>query len=131
MTKKDRRVTQSKASEQSPATADEVYVLYIKFLLPIIIGLAVFGAGHAMAYGGSGPGSGGTPMADVLCLIVDWFSGNLGRGLATIGVSAVAIGAIFGKVSWGLALTVMVGVAVMFGASDILFQLRIIRTSVC
>lgn len=73
----------------------------------------------------------GTPLADVLCYIIDWLHGNLGSGLATLGVSAVAVGAIFGKVSWGLALTVVVGVGVMFGAADILVQAGAISGDVC
>jgi type IV secretion system protein VirB2 len=93
------------------------------------IGLVLFGACQAWAYGGLG--SGGTPMADVLCEIVNWFSGNLGRGLATIGISAVSVGAVFGKVSWGLALTVVVGVAVMFGATELLINIGIISAGVC
>lgn len=129
-------MTQSNAAERSTRrstfTVDVIYVAYIRLISFIIIGLLVFGADHAVAYGGGGGGGPvGTPMADVLCLIVNWFSGNLGRGLATIGVSAAAVGAIFGKISWGLALTVMVGVAVMFGASDILVQMRVISAGVC
>ncbi len=72
-----------------------------------------------------------TPMAYVLCEIVDWFQGNLGRGLATIGVSAIAIGAIFGKISWGLALTVGVGVVVMFGATAALIEIGVIGAGIC
>ena len=59
-------------------------------------------------------------MSDVLCLIVGWFNGNLGAGLATIAISAVGIGAIFGKMTWGLALTVGVGVSVMFSATTLI-----------
>jgi type IV secretory pathway VirB2 component (pilin) len=131
------RVIQSKAAERttrrSAFIADVICTVYNRFISLIIIGLIVLNSGSASAggYGGGGGGPVGTPMADVLCLIVNWFSGNLGHGLATIGISAVAVGAIFGKVSWGLALTVMVGVAVMYGASDILVQLNIISAGVC
>lgn len=95
-----------------------------------IIAFNVLLSTAANAYGPPSPAF-GTPMADVLCEIVNWFLGNLGRGLATIGVSAVAIGAIFGKVSWGLALTVAVGIAVMFGASALLIQVGILTSGVC
>lgn len=67
----------------------------------------------------------GSPMGDVLCLIVDWMVGNLGWGLATIGISAVGIGAILGKISWGVAFTVMVGCVVMLNATLIVAQMGI------
>ena len=61
-----------------------------------------------------------TPMGDVLCAIVDFvIYGNLGRGLATLAIIIVGVGAMLGKVSWGLAITVGVGISVMFGAYDI------------
>jgi type IV secretory pathway VirB2 component (pilin) len=67
----------------------------------------------------------GTPMGDVLCLIVDWMCGNLGQGLATIGISVIGIGACLGKVSWGMALTVMTGCIVMLNATYVVASLGI------
>jgi type IV secretory pathway VirB2 component (pilin) len=55
----------------------------------------------------------------VLCTLADFAHGNIGRGLATLGVMIVAIGAILGKVSWGLAITVAVGIAGLFNAPAI------------
>lgn len=52
----------------------------------------------------------------VLCNVVSFFMGNIGRGLATLAVIALGVGALFGKVSWGLAVTVGVGIGAMFGA---------------
>ena len=60
-----------------------------------------------------------TPMGDVLCSVVDFFYGNLGRGLATLAIIVLGVGALLGKTSWGLALTVGVGISVMFGAEEI------------
>jgi len=67
----------------------------------------------------------GTPMGDVLCLIVDWMCGNLGQGLATIGISVIGIGACLGKISWGMALTVGVGCIVMLNATSVVASLGI------
>jgi type IV secretory pathway VirB2 component (pilin) len=61
-----------------------------------------------------------TPMGFVLCQIAGFFYGNLGRGLSTLAIIVVGVGATLGKVSWGLAVTVAVGIAVMGGANDIL-----------
>lgn len=58
----------------------------------------------------------GTPMGDVLCIVVGWMSGNMARGLSTLAVVMVGIGATIGKVSWGLAITVAIGISVMVNA---------------
>jgi len=57
-----------------------------------------------------------TPMGDVLCRIVGMVYGNMGRGLATLAVLVIGVGATLGKTSWGLAMTVAVGIAVIFNA---------------
>ena len=59
------------------------------------------------------------PMGDILCAITGFFKGNTGRALATIAVTVIGIGALMGKVSWGMAIMVGVGVAVIFGAAGI------------
>jgi len=60
-----------------------------------------------------------TPMGNVLCTVVAWFTGNTGKGLATIAVTVIGIGALLGKVSWGMAMIVGIGVAIVFGAAGI------------
>ena len=74
----------------------------------------------------AGPPPPVTPMGDVLCTVIGWMTGNLGRGLATLAVSIIGVGAMLGKASWGLALTVGIGIAVIFNAPTIVFQLGII-----
>lgn len=60
-----------------------------------------------------------TPMGNVLCTVLAWFTGNTGKGLATIAVTVIGIGALLGKVSWGMAMIVGIGVAIVFGAAGI------------
>ena len=60
-----------------------------------------------------------TPMGNVLCTVVGWFTGNTGKGLATIAITIIGIGALLGKVSWGMAIIVGIGVAIVFGAAGI------------
>jgi type IV secretory pathway VirB2 component (pilin) len=55
-----------------------------------------------------------TPMGAVLMDILCWMYGSLGRGVATIGVISVGVAAALGKASWGLALTVGVGISIIF-----------------
>ncbi len=60
-----------------------------------------------------------TPVGNIFCTVVEWFTGNTGKGLATIAITIIGIGALLGKVSWGMALIVGLGVAVVFGAAGI------------
>lgn len=60
-----------------------------------------------------------TPMGNVLCTVVQWFTGNTGQGLATIAITVIGIGALLGKVSWGMAIIVGIGIAIVFGAAGI------------
>jgi type IV secretory pathway VirB2 component (pilin) len=85
-----------------------------KFLFMAFIAIAAYMILCAGAYAQTT-----TPMGDVLCTVVDFFYGNLGRGLATLAIIVLGVGALLGKTSWGLALTVGVGISVMFGAEDI------------
>lgn len=61
-----------------------------------------------------------TPIGNVFCTVRDWFTGNTGKGIATIAITIIGIGALLGKVSWGMAMIVGLGIAVVFGASGIL-----------
>lgn len=63
--------------------------------------------------------TGDTPMGNVLCTVTKWFTGNTGKGLATIAITVIGIGALLGKVSWGMAIIVGIGVAIVFGAAGI------------
>ncbi len=65
-----------------------------------------------------------TPMGEVLCTVTGWFTGNTGKGLATIAITVIGIGALLGKVSWGMAIIVGIGVAIVFGAAGIVNSLH-------
>ena len=60
-----------------------------------------------------------TPMGNVLCIVAGWFTGNTGKGLATIAITVIGVGALLGKVSWGMAMIIGIGVAIVFGAAGI------------
>lgn len=67
--------------------------------------------------------TGTSPMGNVLCNIVAIVYGNLGRGIATLAVVVIGVGATLGKTSWGLAMIVGVGIAVIFNAHNIVHML--------
>ncbi len=58
-----------------------------------------------------------TPIGAIYCLVAKWFTGNTGKGIATIAVTIIGIGALLGKVSWGMALIVGLGIALVFGGA--------------
>lgn len=62
-------------------------------------------------------------IGDLLCSVVEWFNGPVGAGIATLAIIMVGIGALMGKVSWGVAIIVGIGVAVIFGAGNIVQEL--------
>jgi len=65
----------------------------------------------------------GDTIGDVLCEVVGWFTGTTGKGIATLAIIVVGVGALMGKVSWGMAIIVAIGVAVIFGAPTIVDDL--------
>jgi type IV secretory pathway VirB2 component (pilin) len=73
--------------------------------------------------------SGPAALSDTLCKVVGWFQGPIGAGIATIAIIVVGIGALMGKVSWGMAIIVGLGVGIVFGADTIIQALG--ATSSC
>ena len=54
-----------------------------------------------------------------LCLVVQWMYGNIGRSIATLAVMIIGVGASLGKVTWGLAMTVAIGISIIFNAGTL------------
>ena len=72
--------------------------------------------------GAGGGGSGANDFGGVgvkLCQIVRAITGRIGRAIATIAVIFLGFGAFFGKVTWGLAVAVAIGIFAIFGAASI------------
>jgi type IV secretory pathway VirB2 component (pilin) len=67
--------------------------------------------------------AGGNKIGETVCKVVAWFTGKLGKGIATLAIIVVGIGALMGKLSWGMALVVAVGVIIVFGATTIVTEL--------
>jgi type IV secretory pathway VirB2 component (pilin) len=58
-------------------------------------------------------------IVNALCEVISWFLGDVGTAIATLAIIIIGIGALMGKVSWGMAIIVGLGVAVIFGAPTI------------
>jgi len=69
------------------------------------------------------PAMAGSTVGGILCSIYSEIQTDVGRGIATLAVASLGISALVGKVSWGMAIMVAVGVAVLFGADTILTNL--------
>lgn len=75
----------------------------------------------ALAFNGPEGDSG--VLGGLLCGVAAWFTGSVGQGIATLAIIVIGIGALMGKVSWGMAIIVGLGVAVIFGAPQIVEEL--------
>ena len=103
------------------AVSQDTLHAYYKLAALTVLSLAIYMALVTFAFASSN-----SPMGTILCNVVDMITqGNLGKGLATLGVIVVGVGAAIGKVSWGLAMTVAVGIAVTIRAPDVLTALQV------
>ena len=59
------------------------------------------------------------PISEAVCTIVSKLTGPVGRAVATVAVVFVGIGLFLGKMSWGLAIAVGIGIGAIFGAAQI------------
>ncbi len=56
----------------------------------------------------------------VLCRFVEILAGDVAKGIATVGIIFLGIAAFFGKLNWGLVVTIALGVMFIFGAHTII-----------
>ncbi len=56
---------------------------------------------------------------DTVCAIVGQLAGPVGRGIAAVAVIFLGFSLFMGKVTWGLALALGIGIAAIFGAPEI------------
>jgi len=58
-------------------------------------------------------------LATVMCNVLKVVTGNAGKAFAAFAIISVGIGFFTGKLSWGLMIGVVAGIAAMFGAASI------------
>ena len=61
----------------------------------------------------------GQGIANVLCHVIQVAQGATGKTIATLVIISMAIGLFLGKITWGVAIAVAVGMGVLFGANTI------------
>lgn len=98
---------QAQVSDEQPALMmKQMFISLLAFAIMLLMMQVAYATGVAQGQN--------SPMGEVLCNIVEIVYGNLGRGLASLAVIVIGVGATLGKTSWGLAMTVAVGIAVIF-----------------
>lgn len=85
-----------------------------------LLALALFAAAMLAPSAGFAGTTGDSPMGAVMCELIQWITGPTGRALATLAIIIIGVGALMGKVSWGMAIIVAIGIAIVFGAPTIL-----------
>lgn len=89
-----------------------------KVLLFFCVVAVVFGVSEdALASGGTT--NSGDEIGKKMCALVQSLSGGIAKAVATIAIIGVAGGLLMGKLNWPTALTVCVGVIIIFSAGKI------------
>ena len=58
-------------------------------------------------------------VTDVICNIVEELQGPVARGVAAFGIIFLGFSLFLGKITWGVALALGIGIAAIFGANEI------------
>lgn len=58
-------------------------------------------------------------ITDVICNAIGQLTGPVGRAIAVLIIISLAIALFLGKVTWGLAIAVAVGLGILFGANNV------------
>ena len=72
---------------------------------------------HFLYATGSPPST--NAISQVVCNVVSQLTGGIGQAISTVAVIFIGIGLFMGKISWGLALGIAIGMAMLFGAENI------------
>ncbi|PIR39870.1 MAG: hypothetical protein COV35_00170 [Alphaproteobacteria bacterium CG11_big_fil_rev_8_21_14_0_20_39_49] len=78
----------------------------------MLLALVALAPNEAMAADADG-------MGQVVCNIIDELQGPVARGVAAFGIIFLGFSLFLGKISWGVALALGIGIAAIFGAETI------------
>jgi type IV secretion system protein VirB2 len=70
-------------------------------------------------------------ITNILCNVTNIITGGVGRTIAILIVISLAIALFLGKVTWGMAIAVAVGMGVLFGAKDLVKAISGTDADVC
>ncbi|MFQ3306936.1 MAG: type IV secretory pathway VirB2 component (pilin) [Candidatus Midichloriaceae bacterium] len=81
--------------------------------------------------GGDTAAAAGKGISDVLCNVIQLAQGSIGKTIATLIIISMAMGLFLGKITWGVAIAVAVGMGVLFGADTVVGFLAGSTTPTC
>ncbi|AIF81305.1 type IV secretion system protein VirB2 [endosymbiont of Acanthamoeba sp. UWC8] len=86
----------------------------VKIIMVIMLSISALMPTNSYAQGADD-----TKITETLCNAVNQLTGNIGRSIAILIVISLAIMLFLGKVTWGVAIAVGVGMGILFGAPDV------------
>lgn len=87
--------------------------LFWKVCLMFVLAMVVMSIPESALAGGP------DNIGNMICEVAKWFTGKIGQGIATVAIIVIGLGALMGKVSWGMAILVAIGIGIIFGAGAI------------
>ena len=90
----------------------KTFLVSLSFLVFLISSSNVF-AGDATSTGDA------TGIVTIFCNVINEITGGIGKVISVLILISMAIGLFLGKITWGLAISVMVGMGLLFGATGI------------
>ena len=87
------------------------FILFILFLLFSTI------VNDAVAQDNANADIGG--ITKIFCNVINQITGSVGKVISVLILISMAIGLFLGKITWGLAIAVMVGMGLLFGAKGL------------
>lgn len=70
-------------------------------------------------------------IVEILCNATGVITGGAGKAIAVLIIVSLAISLFLGKVSWGMAIAVAVGMGILFGAEDMVGLISGDATGIC
>lgn len=117
---------------QSVYKIDYKTMLLVLLLIAAVMLLPELGFAQGAGAGGAGAGGAAAPvtrndaldtnregLVRTICSALDELRGPVARGLAAIGIVFLGFSLFLGKISWGIALALAIGIGAVFGAPQI------------
>lgn len=70
-------------------------------------------------------------ITNIMCNAINQITGPVGRAISILIIISLAIALFIGKVSWGMAIAVAVGMGILFGAKDVVNLISGGTTAMC
>lgn len=96
---------------------DETKSNYVRSLLALMtfVSLLLFSFSAAAATSTNDP----TGIITIFCNVINQITGGIGKVISILILISMAVGLFLGKITWGVAIAVMVGMGLLFGAASV------------